>query len=134
MRSPEAVKWEICDRWLRRADVDLAVAEQLLADGVPYFVAIGFHAQQAAEKYLKAFLVWRQVEFPKTHDLGYLLQLLGTQDKGVSQSLQQILVLSDYGVDTWYPANLPDLSSTEASHAVDLAKQTNDTIVKSLSS
>lgn len=91
MRSPEEVKREIYEKWIRRANEDLAVAGQLLADGVPYFGAIGFHAQQAAEKFLKAFLVWHQVEFPKTHDLGQLLQLVETRDKALSESLHEIV-------------------------------------------
>ena len=133
MKSPEEVKREIYGKWIRRADEDLAVAEQLLADEVPYFGAIGFHSQQAAEKYLKAFLVWRQVEFPKTHDLGQLLLLVATRDTPLSESLREIRVLTDYGVDTRYPADLPELTSNEALRAVELAKQTKDAVLKSLS-
>ena len=40
MKSPEEVKREIYEKWIRRANEDLAVAEQLLADGVPYFGSI----------------------------------------------------------------------------------------------
>jgi len=134
MRSPEEVKRDIYEKWTRRANEDLAVAEQLLADGVPYFGSIGFHSQQAAEKLLKAFLVWHQVEFPKTHDLGQLLKLVESKDKTLSESLQSILILTDYGVDTRYPADLPDLTSSEASHAVELAKRAKDAVLKSLSS
>ena len=65
MKSPEEVKRELYEKWMRRANEDLAVAEQLLSDGVPYFGSMGFHAQQATEKFLKAYLVWRQVEFRK---------------------------------------------------------------------
>jgi hypothetical protein len=43
MKSPEEVKRELFDKWMRRADEDLAVAEQLRFDGVPYFGSIGFH-------------------------------------------------------------------------------------------
>ena len=80
MKSREEVKRELYEKWMRRADEDLAVAEQLLSDGVPYFGSIGFHAQQAAEKFLKAFLVWHQIEFPKTHDLSQLLQLVALRE------------------------------------------------------
>ena len=37
---------------------------------------VGFHVQQAIEKALKALLVARQIEFPRTHDLARLLVLL----------------------------------------------------------
>ena len=91
MKSPEQVKREPYEKWMRRADEDLAVAEQLLSDGVPYFGSIGFHAQQAAEKVLKAFPVWHQIEFPKTHDLSQLLQLVALREKSLSVALQGIL-------------------------------------------
>ena len=133
MKSPEEVKRELYEKWLRRAEEDQAVAEQLLSDGVPYFGSIGFHAQQAAEKFLKAFLVWHQIEFPKTHDLGQLLQLVAQREKALAASLQGILVLTDYGVDTRYPADLPDLTANEASQAVELARHTKDAVLKSLS-
>lgn len=133
MKSPEEVRRELYQKWIRRADEDLAVAEQLLSDSVPYFGSIGFHAQQAAEKFLKAFLTWHQVEFPKTHDLSKLLQLVALREKSLSESLQGILVLTVYGVDTRYPADLPDLTENEASQAVKLARQTKDAILKSLS-
>lgn len=133
MKSPEEVKRELFEKWRRRADEDLAVAGQLLSDGVSYFGSIGFHAQQAAEKFLKAFLVWHQIEFPKTHDLSQLLQLVALREKSVSVSLQGILVLTDYGVDTRYPGDLPDLTANEASQAIELARQTKDAVLKSLS-
>lgn len=133
MKSPEEAKRELYERWIRRAEEDLSVAEQLLSDGVPYFGSIGFHAQQSAEKFLKAFLVWHQIEFPKTHDLNKLLQLVATCNKSISEALQGILVLTDYGVDTRYPADLPELNATEATQAVELARQTKDAVLKSLS-
>lgn len=133
MKSPDEARRELYEKWMRRADEDLSVAEQLLSDEVPYFGSIGFHAQQAAEKFLKAFLVWHQIEFPKTHDLNKLLQLVATRDKTISEALQEILVLTDYGVDTRYPADLSELNATEASQAVELARQTKNAVLKSLS-
>ena len=81
MKSPEEAKRDLYEKWIRRANEDLAVAEQLLYDGVPYFGSIGFHAQQAAEKFLKACLVWHQIEFPKTHDLEELLRLVSNRPR-----------------------------------------------------
>mgnify|MGYP000307964815 CR=1 FL=1 len=38
-----------------------------------YTSTICFHAQQAVEKYLKAFLILHDIDFPRTHDVDYLL-------------------------------------------------------------
>ena len=56
--------------------MDYRTAERLLQDAEPIRESIAFHCQQAAEKYLKAFLVSRRIEFPKTHSIGRLLDLV----------------------------------------------------------
>ena len=69
MRQPEQVVADFVRQWLKKADLDLQ-AERLLGAGEldDYFVS-GFHVQQAVEKYIKAFLVRYQIEFPKPHDI-----------------------------------------------------------------
>ena len=59
MKTPDEVRQELVRKWLTRAEEDPAVANQLSTDDVPYFGAIGYHAQQVAEKFMKAFLVSR---------------------------------------------------------------------------
>jgi HEPN domain-containing protein len=62
---------------LRKARGDLSVARLIAADPDPHDDAIGFHAQQAVEKAIKAVLAFRQAPAPRTHDLTYLVELLG---------------------------------------------------------
>ncbi len=74
-RTREQVIWDFVQDWMRKAEGDLRAAEHLLAlEQEDYFTA-AFHAQQAAEKFLKALLVRHQVPFPKTHDIQQLLEL-----------------------------------------------------------
>lgn len=64
-------------RWLSKARTDLALATVVLEKGPdmdPW--ACCFHAQQAAEKALKAVLVARGTEPPYTHDLGALAAVM----------------------------------------------------------
>ncbi len=62
--------------WIAKAEADLIVAlRELRARKQPSLDAIAFHSQQCIEKYLKAFLTDRLVEFPRTHDLEELLAL-----------------------------------------------------------
>ena len=110
MTPTEKTKRAMVREWLEKADEDLAVAEYLVSSDRPYFGAAGFHAQQAAEKYLKAFLVCRQIEFPKTHDLDRLLDLAAMVNEPLAHLLRDIGVLTVYGVETRYPADLPDLT------------------------
>ena len=71
MRTCEEVMCELVQQWTAKAETDFGLAEHLVSEG-KYLDAIGFHAQQAAEKFLKAFLVEHQIEFPKTHNIGEL--------------------------------------------------------------
>ena len=54
MKPPEEVRRDLVRQWLDRAGEDLGVTEHLLGSGVPYLASVAFHAQQAAEKLLKA--------------------------------------------------------------------------------
>ena len=65
MKPPEDVTRKVLAEWLRKADTDLAVADQLLSQEVLFPIAVSFHAQQSAEKYLKAFLTGHQVASQK---------------------------------------------------------------------
>jgi len=129
MKPPEQVRRELVQQWLAKATEDLTVARHLLSEGLGCLGAIGFHAQQAAEKYLKALLVAHQIEFPKTHDLGELLDLVASCDDTLAQSLQDIAALNPYGVDFRYPGDAPQLTPEDARHAVELATRTQDTVL-----
>lgn len=63
---------------LRRADGDVALVRHVLdSPDIPDAI-VGFHAQQAVEKALKAVLAACEVDYAKTHALGYLIELMQT--------------------------------------------------------
>jgi len=134
MKPRDAIRRELVARWLVRAEEDLNVARHLLAEQLPYYSAIGFHAQQAAEKYLKAFLVAHQIEFPKTYDLGRLLDIVSGVDAALAEALSGAVQLTDYGVDVRYPGDLPELGVDDAARVVDCAVQVRDAIAPRLES
>ena len=129
MKPPDQVKYRILVEWLRKADDDIAVAERLLSDEVAFPNAVTFHCQQAAEKYIKAFLVWYEIDFPKTHDLEELLDLAETSNRDLAASLRNVIVLTPYGVELRYPGDRPDATPDEAREAVKLARQVRDAIL-----
>jgi HEPN domain-containing protein len=55
--------------WLVKASEDLRAAEHGFRASPALLGVIAFHCQQAAEKALKGFLAWNQVQFRKTHSL-----------------------------------------------------------------
>ena len=108
--------------WLARAEEDLGVAKQLIQAESPYLHAAAFHAQQAAEKFLKALLVHYQREFPKTHDLAALLDILAVVDKETAQALSSLDTLNPYAVEARYPGDYPNVEVEAASTALSLAE------------
>lgn len=132
MRSPEQVKWDFVQQWLSKAQKDLRAASVLLAADLEDYENVGFHAQQAAEKCIKAFLVRHQIEFPKTHDIAVLRELVAQVDRRTTERLAAAEVLTPYGVTFRYPGALPSVSRDEARRALRLAEQVHDVVLASL--
>jgi HEPN domain-containing protein len=76
MPDPEGVT-AVASEWVKKAENDLKTATHSLrlGKGCPTDT-VSFHAQQAVEKYLKALLSAHGIPFPKTHNIGRLLELL----------------------------------------------------------
>ncbi|OGP59307.1 MAG: hypothetical protein A2V67_15725 [Deltaproteobacteria bacterium RBG_13_61_14] len=129
MKPPEQVKREFTRQWIQKAENDLNAAAALLNAREPFPDIAAFHAQQTAEKFLKAFLVWHQVEYPKTHDIGELLNLVAKVDKPLADSLREATVLTDYSVDVRYPGDLSELTLENARKAVKSARKVRETIL-----
>ena len=121
MKPPEEIKAEFTRDWVRKAGIDFRTAEHLCQGGPDFTEGVAFHSQQAAEKYLKAFLVWHQVEFPKTHDIETLLRIAGRVDKKMPEVLRDAATLTPYGVDYRYPGDYPEVTESDAEKALRLA-------------
>lgn len=90
--------------------------------------AAAFHAQQAAEKFLKAVLVWHQIEFPKTHDISRLLDLVRPAAADLADGLDEAAALTSYGVEARYPGDLPEPTPDAAKEAVALARRVREAV------
>jgi HEPN domain-containing protein len=106
--------------WVRYAEQDWQLAASLLRRKRPPTVAVCFHAQQSAEKYLKALLLSRRLIFPRTHDLATLNSLCEQNGILTGFSPRLLTLLSEYAVASRYPGNEPTLE--EAREAVEIAR------------
>jgi HEPN domain-containing protein len=132
MRHPEEVVADFVQQWLKKANLDLQAARLLCAGELDDYFVSGFHAQQAVEKYIKAFLVRHQIEFPKTHDIGRLRQLVAYKDATLVERLQNADVLTPYGVDLRYPEEFEVVSQQHAEQAVALAEWVKAEILRGI--
>ena len=133
MRTPEQAKWDFVQQWLSKAQQDLRAGEVILTGDFEDYANVGFHAQQSAEKCIKALLVRHQIEFSKTHDIAVLRRLVARVDPSLADRLAAADVLTPYGVEFRYPGE-PPLSRDQARHALNLADQVRDAILARLKS
>jgi HEPN domain-containing protein len=131
MPDEDAVVRNLAAEWLRWATADLQVALLTSDERIAPQIA-AFHAQQAAEKSLKALLVQEQIDFPRTHSIGVLLTLL--EQAGISgvQDLIDATGLTRYAVSTRYPGEEEPVRSAEAHDAATLATRVFDWVVAHL--
>ena len=86
------------EKWFRKAESDLLVIKNnLISTEIP-IDACCFHAQQAAEKYIKAYLVSRLINFPKTHDLQSLLNLCISVNQSFNNVFEPCIRLFDFAI------------------------------------
>ncbi|MDQ6608234.1 MAG: HEPN domain-containing protein [Bacteroidota bacterium] len=118
--NPE--KSQKIEGWFAVAEKDLQVAEVLILQSLWAYDILCFHCHQCVEKYLKALLVYYDVEPPKVHDVRQLLAMLLPLDEEVL-SLQDAVDLNDYAVRYRYPDHLEIDDKQIALRAISLAKE-----------
>jgi len=90
--------------WLYKADQDFGFAEKSLEKGnLPYFDQISFLLHQAAEKYLKAYIVKFGLKFEKQHDLEKLLEIIIGHDSSLAELKEACRLLTPFYFETRYP-------------------------------
>lgn len=110
----------IPQRWLQNARADIAIAGIALPPGGMY-EQLCFHAQQAAEKSIKAVLLHVGVQFPFTHNLQLLLDLL-PDDIAVPTEVESAVELNAYAVLTRYPGELEPVTKSDHGRALAIAE------------
>lgn len=123
---------ELVLEWLRRADDDLRMAELALGNRPPICWGAAFHAQQATEKLLKALLTYHNVEFEKTHQIDYLLDLCVTVEPRADSLRTTATKLTDFAVESRYPLPAREPSEAESKEALEIAHQVRQFVRKVL--
>ena len=90
-----------------------------------------FLAQQAAEKAIKAGLVFLQINFPKTHVLDAIRNML-PGDWATRRECPDLADLTEWAVESRYPDNWPEATPADAADAVAKAKLVLEAIERDL--
>ena len=118
--------------WINKADHDLGTAVLTYLHIPEYKDTITFHCQQAVEKYLKAYLIFLEVEFKFSHDLVYLLELIGVKDISMAEFYTRVLTLQNYAVEVRYPDETIFLTDEKVTEAIDTAKNVRKMVTKKM--
>lgn len=111
--------------WIAKAEGDYATAgRELHVQEYPNYDAVCFHAQQTAEKYLKAFLQENGIAFPKTHSLIELLELCLPLDDELETLRPELIRLGRYAVRYRYPGASAYKSEAETAYETVTAVRT----------
>lgn len=119
--KPETAEWVV------KADADLDTAKREVAVvESPNYDAVCFHAQQCAEKYLKAVMVEDGVRVPRIHDLEALLNMLASQHPKLQKIIHLARILSAMAVEVRYPGMTAD--EDDADEAIRAAVAVRDVV------
>lgn len=98
--------------WWRKGESDLINARLCMKAGRALDTAC-FHAQQASEKFLKAYLALKQVDFPFLHNLAALVELCKGENASFAKIREPAASLTPYAVEARYDDDFwPDLATT----------------------
>ena len=106
------------EEWLVRADLDLQIATLALEATPVLGAGAAYHAQQASEKALKAYLTAYGVVFPRTHELEPLLHACELIDARFHQFASVAQTLTPYASEFRYPGQRLEPLESEARQAV----------------
>ncbi len=125
-------KRDLIQKWLDKADRDLLAAKHELTFEDAVVESVCFHCQQAVEKYIKAYLIYLDIKFPKSHDIGLLFGVGEVKDPNLSKLKEDADSLTDYAVEVRYPDSLFEPSGDDAAEAYEVAQNIRDYIKSNL--
>src|SRR5437016_10855937 len=109
--------------WLAYADGDLHYARLGQKDADALESLIVFHAQQAIEKALKAVLVGHEVDFPKTHDLEQLVEIIEEAGIAWPAGLNKVLQFTTFATQGRYPGFGDPITDADVEEAIVMAEK-----------
>lgn len=104
--------------WIEHAQSDLRLARLAAAEESIRREQACFHAQQTAEKSLKALLLFKQMEFPLTHDVEQLIEIALAGGLEVPDQVAEAGLLTPYAVETRYPGHWGEVTGEDVEEAL----------------
>jgi HEPN domain-containing protein len=114
-------KEELTRSWLIKASRDLLSARELADAAIPLLDTAAYHCQQAAEKAVKAFLLFHDIRFEKSHDIELLVSQATDVDPVWASCLEAARLLTPLAVEYRYPGDYVEPEPEEFREAFEAA-------------
>jgi HEPN domain-containing protein len=121
---------DLVEQWLEKALHDELAYKVLLKYRPLILDTACFHCQQAVEKYLKAFLVYKSYNFPKIHDVTALQKLCTKLDADFEKL--EVTDLRSYAIDVRYPDEYIEPSLKVAKSYLKIVSQVKKRVLKKI--
>lgn len=123
---------EYVKNWFKRADEDLALIDVMSREGSVFPNSVCFHAEQAAEKYLKGFLAHHDLHVRKIHDLEILVEDCKKIDSSFEAVQDNARFLNQFYIESRYPDDYMEFSEEDAEEAYAAAKSIKEFVLEKL--
>ncbi len=124
MKPPDGKKPSLPGEWLHHAQSDFRFARLGQQDDLIMREQVCFHAQQAVEKAFKAVLLHEKIDFPFSHNIQELIDLIQENGVPVSDDIADAGMLTPYAVESRYPGYWGEITDADVAAAMTLAEKT----------
>lgn len=123
-------KIKIIGAWIEKADHDLGSAQLIFLHIPEYRDVTAFHCQQAVEKYLKAYLLYLDIAFEKTHNLLLLLNLIAQKEEVSDALYEKVEKLQRFAVEIRYPEEIIEFTDDNIKTALAIAGELREYVLQ----
>ena len=113
---------KLAKEWIIKSQNDLKAAKIIYKEKGPGDT-LCFHCHQAVEKYLKAYLIFKNIHFEKIHHLWQLAKLCAKTDKDFLDLEEDFKTLDAYYIESRYPPEVRFYSREECKNVLNLAEE-----------
>lgn len=122
----------VAEEWLKKASDDKLHIKSLLRHRDAPANSVCFVSHQMAEKYFKAFLVFKKKWYPRIHPTDALWKNCYKLDRSFSAIKEDAIFLTDFYVTTRYPGDYPEFSWEDAEEAFEAATKIKDFVLEKI--
>lgn len=114
---------KVVENWLDKASEDLAFAKANLQEGSEFYPQICFYLHQSFEKYLKAYIIAKGLDFKRIHDLTELVQICMGNDQEFNKFYEAAKLLNPFYIGTRYPDFIISINKSNAEKALQATEE-----------